>query len=585
MIPEILRTTLDPWRLLGRMASASTGKRVQVVNGRFPMVARTGGAPHFNRIHLPEGLVAARKGARLPRTDEQRPRRTSGICTERQFIGSFCHEELHVALSDPEAVDGAKLGPGLLANALEDFRIEHQGISRLPGLVPPTRAALKETIMFALRNKQVATSANTQKPYQIGVCLYLGLSGAAWHHIARVTSSMACAVAQELFPIAERVRTARSTWEVMEIANELWNRMMEAAKKVAARAGTAVANRWVRSLRQEMRTAMKLGLNEVLIGMERRKWPGIWFGPWYRGMLGGYRFHPHLFDPSDEDAEPLALPSRTEIQRLLAEADPLNETMVRTPRCLFGSLHPEAEALVRGVVGRDRCIFERVVTERMQLLLSLLAQTEFLLVIDGHARYAEDEWILAKQFAGTMARLLSMVRVPLCMVRSYHATRGKEWVENPKTKQRSERWSKDFHINITAIKDPKEAWDASCERTLENLSKAGFGLPLEGYPQVMRHKLELPSASKRPRVVFVVGNACEINVLFGGGNLREAVAPLRKGAAHAVYVHVGPWIRVFDPVHREIDSAFDALIQEQTLPGMVVAALHAVLRVVGGNSD
>ena len=584
MIPERLRTTLDPWRLLGRIASASTGKPVQVVPGRLPQVLRTPGAPHYGQIRLPEGLVAARSGPRPPKASDTRSRRPCGILTERQLLGSFCHEELHVLYTDPEAFAGVPLGPGLVGNCLEDHRVEHQGLDHMRGLVPPTRAALRETLSFALRSKQVAASANTRKLFQVGVCLYLGLTGVSWDRVARVTSDMACAVAQELFPLAGSVSRAESAWEVVEIATEICARMVEAAKRVAARTGTAASSRWVSSLRREIRTAMSRTLDELLIAVERRKYPGVWFGPWYRGMLGGYRFHTHLVDASPGNADPLRLPPRQEIERLLAKADPLDETTFRIRGCPSGQLQPSVGTLVRASLGKDRCLFERVSVNRLQLLLSLLAQTEFLLFIDGHARYADEEWFLLRRFVGTTARLLDLVRAPLCVVRSYHATRDKEWVENPRTKQRFQRWSNDIHLNITAIKDPEALWDTSCERVLANLDKTGFGLPLEGYPQLMRFRLRLPPASRRQRVVVCVGNALQINVLPGGDHLRAALAPLGKDHARVLYVHVGPWLHTYEAVYREVESAFDGLIQEETLPSMLVHLLHSVLRVLADRS-
>lgn len=553
--------TRHRWRELARVASAIAGCPVEVVPGPLPCVSCRPPSKKFNSVQL-------RNSTFVPGKEVDRD-------------ADICHEISHLLYSD---VVHTMLGPRLMLNALEDARISQPSINQWSGLRRHMDEGLRHLVSYALRERPLASTANILKIFRIGVCLRLALDDVPWDSIRLIIGPMPMEIAKELLPLALPALRAPTTQEVAKIAQQVFDAIIEAAKSVATRLGTSAAHTWIRSLAKEVRIAKDTPYAAVLVDLERREYPTYWCGPWYRGMAGGYRFPAKLLD-WDESSEftELALPNQTAIHELLCEADPLIEHSAVQSKQQRGRFRATSDLIIRASVGADRRIFERSYSDYSLLLLSLLGNIEVLILLDGHARYLDSEWTEVKTVAATLGRILKLAECPLSLIRSYYATRSKEWVEqtNPRTGaiRRYERWSNNIDIMIAQIQGLDEKWDQDSEQRLASLAKTGFNLPFAGYAELMTHKVSLPKPSARQRIVLCIGNAKEFNVPLFGAHVKEATSALRSPRSKTIYVHCGPALYDHDPYRRSIEAGVDMLIREQEFERQIVGILQGIVEL------
>ena len=555
----------EAWEFLHRVASATSGREVEVRQGSTPQVQRVFPKEYFSQILLPGPWLRAGK--------------------EHLLHGGLCHELLHVLKSDYKPFVGAKWAVYLMANALEDARIEHQARRSWPGLVRPIEALLREVVDYRLRQRPLAYSSESVKIYEVGLALYLLLSRLEDRLIRETVPEMALYIAEELLPIAEEALTAPDTAGVVEIAKRLIDELERAAERAARKAGTARAYQYARSLSQEVKQALRVTVEEMFARLqaEQQRLEG-WYGPWSKGG-GGYAFYPVKWEWAAEDLDPLAVPARRDLWRILMEADPLIELQRTRERELVGRLAPSSSALVRAFLG-EPYVFERDDPTKRLVLPHVLSLTEFVLVIEAHQMYSPSRWVLLKSVVAAIARLLDELRVPFA-VRAFTASRKrvKEEIVNPKTKERRVRIKYEHYIHIATLKGPEEPWGPSAETGLAALPRQGFNQPLEGYQKAVHWGLTFPK-TRRTRFCVCFGDALAQDYNRPGGvlnvypgHLRYATAPLRGEGRRAIYVHLGRSISPYldSALYRELSSHFDGVVQAGSVKEAVIGLLHAVL--------
>jgi hypothetical protein len=552
----------DPWAFLRKVSSAIPGKEVEVRPGAYPRAAQIPPKDYFSRILLPDSFTKPGK--------------------EGLLNGSLAHELLHVLASDPQPFSGIPWGVFIMANGLEDARVETQFEATWPGLVRPTRQLTQAFLEYRRRFQGMAHSADTSKLYEVALALYFRLSQYSERLIRETVAEMAAAIAEELLPIAAPALTAKNSAEVVEIAKKICQELAKAVEKAAKRIGTPQARRWAQDVNREVKQAMERTVEEVLIMISKPQFPGVWFGPWYKGG-GGYSFYSTKWEWEREDLDDYRALSPQEISRLLQEADPLVERRITRARQLVGRLALSSQVLVQAAVGRDRRVFQKSEQEQRMLLLSLLTSIDVFIFIEAHKRYVQSDWLLLKGLTATLARLFTLTRTPLLVVRAWHTTRAKEWVENPRTHRRYERWSKDHYINIATLKAPDDAWDEGAEALLAAMPpRQGFNNPLEGYPRLKSWELKLPK-SNRPRFYILLGDANQLNVL--SGHLKYATGSLRGKGQRAIYLNVGTPIPSYDDRLRELEAEFDGLVQATTLHQAVVELLYTIVIQLAAHAE
>jgi len=377
--------------------------------------------------------------------------------------------------------------------------------------------------------------------------------------------------------LAKSALTARDSFEVVEIAKKVMEEMIRAAERAAARTGLPSGSDWIIGLRKEVERAMNQTVEQVLIALDKLRWSGEWWGPWYKGKGSGDVFPPTSWTWEVGEARPLSAPSARELEELLEEADPTREK-IHLRRGLHGQLLMTPQGLVNATLGRERRVFALAEEKRTPLLPSLLANLEVVIFVEAHRRYTESQAKLLREVVAALARLFSLVECPLLVVRAFTCFRKKELVEDPKTKAVSERWTDEYPIMICTLKSPEKPWEERAEELLSTLPLDGFNNPLAGYPQVRSWELKLP-ASSRPRVYICIGAADHINVVLG--SLKYATEPLRKGREKAIYVNVGDEVPEYsDSSRKEFAEAFDAFVQGSAVQELVVKVLHALLELM-----
>lgn len=553
----------EPWEFLQKVASGITGLDVEILPGTMPRATHVHPKEYFSRIMLPSSWI--------------KPGR------ERQLHGALGHELLHVLASDPAPFTGIKWAVFLIANALEDARIEHQLYPKWPGLVRPVRELVKELLDFRKRQQALASSSQSAKIYEVGLALYLLLSGKEEKEVLGGTvPQMAIATAQELLHITSPALAAADTAEVVEIAQRIIDELEKAAERAAKKIGTTAAHQYSSSLRRELKEAMQKTVEEVLLSLARKAllgWPGLW----YKGR-GGYTFYPIKWEwdesESEKERSSFATPPLQELLRWLVEADPLIELQWERPRELTGRLVPSSGVLVQAAIGRDRRVFQRRDWTRQLVLPYVLGLADFFIMMEAHSGHGLARWALVKGVVMALARLLAECQARF-VVRAWTATwvEVKEEVFDPVTKQRRTRTKQEHYINIAHIKGPEKPWGKKEEALLASLPRRGFNQPLEGYPKTMSWNMKF-LAQRRLRLFLCVGDARMLNVL--SGHLKYATAPLRGDGQRAIYIHLGQPIPSYDSLYRELESQFDEVVQASTLKDAVIGTLRAILFQLAG---
>jgi len=545
----------EKWEFFRKVASAIAGKDVEVLPGRAPSATRIAPRTYISRVHLPEPFT--------------RPGR------ERLLNGSLAHELHHVLATDPDAVTGIPFDRFLVANALEDARLLVQLSTRWPGLTRPVRTLDASVMEFRRRSKRLATTAKTSKLFDVGLSLYLRLVGLPKSVVAETVPRMAVLVAEEVFEIARPVLQVRDTFAVVDVAAEICRQLAKAAEAVAKRVGTAAARSWTSSLKRELTRAHRRTVEEILLQMERKKYPGFWWGPWLRGG-GSYNWHSIVWRWENAIPDPVEALTLSEVERALLDADPLLEERSVRRRQSFGRLSISSTALVEAVVGcGQRRVFEQVEHRKRMLLPSLLRNTEVFVFLEAHARYDKSEWLFLKDLGASLGRLMTVAGVPLLVVRAATTTRARETVKNKDTGRVFERWSKDHYVEVATLKGPDQPWAEKAEQDLSALPAGkGFNQPLEAYPRMKSWGITLPK-SNRPRLYVVLGKVEFMNV--HSGHLRFATKPLRAGGGRAIYVNLGSRLAHYDPRRKEIRDAFDGYCEATTLRGTLMHIMREIV--------
>lgn len=545
----------DRWGFLKKVASGLSGKYCEVVpSWGIPASSCVPPYQHFSRIHIPSSI------------------------TGPLLNGSLAHEILHVLDSKPAAFAGISWGVFLIANSLEDARLECQLALRWPGLVSTVDELSCRMAEFCLRERARASSVESCKLYEVGLALYYLLKGFPEELSQRTVAPMALETARELLPLAMPALEAPHSFAIVEIAEKILEEIVKAAERAAARMQTSSASSWVSSLRSEVQKAMSTPVEAVLIALGKPKWEGIWWGPWYKGEGAGYSFYstPWSWDEA-APTQPLNPASATGLAKILEEADPTLEKPRLRFKALRGQLVMFSQTLVMAALGRERRVFVNVEEVRDPLLPELLANLELIVFGEAHNRYTKAEAKLLKDVVASLARLFSLVQAPVLVVRVWTCFRKKETVQDPETKRTWERWSDDFYIRIRTLKasdDP--VWSEKAELLLATLPLDGFNHPLEGYSRLRSWELKLPD-SRRPRVYICVGSASEINVVRG--HLKYATESLRRAREKVVYVNVAP-LPYYSDEKKEFEEAFDAFVQGNSVPEIVVGLLRALIELL-----
>lgn len=554
----------DPWKALSKIASAVSGRPIQVLPGSVPSVSCTPPSTELNTIQIRSETLVPSKEAKLS--------------------VDMSHEMSHLLLS--VLTGQAMLGPRLLQNCLEDARIGQAHINTWSGLTSLLQEGLHRlTSYYALRERRLASSQDVLKVYYIAVCLNLALGDLEWNEIRRKirVDPMALETAKELFPLAAPAMRATSTHEVADIATEIFKEIVTAAAKAATRLDTPASRLWSRQLRKEVTVAGATPYEQVFTQLEKRTYPGFWQGPWSRGSYGGYSFLPQFIEWDSCEPMGLSLPNQQTIQAILMNSDPLIEHKCVQSNRLQGNFHATSDLILRATIGGDRRLFEKSSSDYSLMLLPLLGSLEVLVFLDGHFHYHDSEWLEAKQIAGTMGRLLQLAKCPVSVIRAYQATRPKETVEevNPRTgaKRTFERLSMNIEITIAEIKELSEKWNDVCETRLASLPKDGFNLPAEGYPKLLTYKIDLPKQTTRKRIILCIGNAKEINVPLYGSHVKEATSALRNSGSKTIFAHCGPVLHNHDPYRKALTAGFDRIIREHSFEQQMVGILRAIIEL------
>ena len=384
---------------------------------------------------------------------------------------------------------------------------------------------------------------------------------------------MADAVAVEVLSIAQQSLIATNTGEVVVIADEICKRLANAAEAVAKRLGTSTARNWASSFKAELRKAQAQTVEEVFLRLEQKQYPGIWWGPWLRGS-GGYNFYSTMWKWEKDVIDTYQILSLAELRQALMDADPLLEKWISHPRQLSGQLTLSPNALVEASIGKERRIFQQIEHSQETLLLSMLSSIDIFTFLEAHLRYDRSEWMFMKGLAASLGRLFDMVRTPLFVMRASTTTRVKETVENPVTKRKFERWSKDHYVEIATFKAADTTWDEKAEAMLASMPQKGFNQPLESYSRMKSWSLKIPK-SERPRFYIVIGKAEYLNVY--SGHLKYATESLRGQRQKVMYINVGRPVPMYDQHLKEFNSCFDAFVQATTLHETVIHLLYRIV--------
>ena len=543
----------DTWPFLRRVGSAVTGKELEVIPGGYPAVTRVYPKDYMSRVLIPSSFT-------LPGQ-------------EKLLNGALAHELLHVFATDPEATSGIQFGVFVMTNALEDARLEVQLETQWPGLIAPIKRLNRELLAFRRRSHAMAQSGEASKLYEVGLSLYLRLVNIPPPIVRTTVSPMADAVAVEVLSIAQQSLIATNTGEVVVIADEICKRLANAAEAVAKRLGTSTARNWASSFKAELRKAQAQTVEEVFLRLEQKQYPGIWWGPWLRGS-GGYNFYSTMWKWEKDVIDTYQILSLAELRQALMDADPLLEKWISHPRQLSGQLTLSPNALVEASIGKERRIFQQMEHSQETLLLSMLSSIDIFTFLEAHLRYDRSEWMFMKGLAASLGRLFDMVRTPLFVMRASTTTRVKETVENPVTKRKFERWSKDHYVEIATFKAADTTWDEKAEALLASMPQKGFNQPLESYSRMKSWSLKIPK-SERPRFYIVIGKAEYLNVY--SGHLKYATESLRGQRQKVMYINVGRPVPMYDQHLKEFNSCFDAFVQATTLHETVIHLLYRIV--------
>ncbi len=551
---------LDPWRPLALRASAEVGRRVDVLpSGQYAYAAAGADRKRFSTIYLPEGFVTAGRKALVD--------------------GLLSHEVLHARESDPTAIAGLSAAEHIVANALEDLRIERQAELDRRGDAEAIRHLVYGQVVerrVATQERSMASSVETLKVWEVAFSLYLLLWDIPREIVLKILPRMSAAVAEELLPIAFAALSAKSSQETVSLARRLLAEMARAAQKAAAKQGTAAAQQWATSFVSELQKAQSIPAEVVLATLERTTFPGHWFGPWVSSG-GGYSFITADWDWADSPGGLRPL-NRRELEALVDEADPVHSDFVHIDRFRSGTLPPTSQALVRARVGGDRRVFTRTESRfHAPILRSLLSQTDVHLIVEAHGHYLDEPFAKVKDMAASLGRLFDSVARPAALTLSAHHTRRtRETVENPVTKRRSERWTNQFFCNVAILKPREGDWQPA-ERRLASLVRQGFNQPFEAYPRVLdRLNKDEKAPKKRTSLYLLVGDLTEFNVY--AGYFAAGTRCLRGRSKRAIYIHVGRRLPSHYAILREMSKAVDGVVQvTSSLQGGVLEVLYATL--------
>lgn len=547
----------DRWGFLKKVASGVSGRYCEVIpRWSCPSTACVPPYPHFSRIYLPPTL--------------------SGVFLD----GVLAHELLHVMASQPQAFSGIPWGVFLIANCLEDARVEAQLGPRWVGLAQRIAQANREVAQFRLRERDRDYSKESRKIIEVGIALYWLLSGSPFELVANFLEPMAVATARELLPLALPALGAPDSFAVVEIAKKLMEEIVRAAERAAAHVQSSSAYAWVSSLRTEVQAAMRVTVEEVLRILGQPKWAGDWWGPWSIGRGVGFTFYPTpwSWDPSSGSL-PIAGLSPRELLAVLERVDPTKEIKRVVPLALYGTLLLSPQVLVKAALGKERRVFIKYEQRRAPLLPRLLKNLEVILFVEAHQRYTKEQGEFLRGVVASLARLFALVGVSLLVVRACSCVRKKEVVEDPETKRKWERWTDEVYVRICTLKNIDDPWGEAQEHLLAAMPLEGFNNPLEAYARLKAWELKLPT-STRPRVYVCVGTAREINVREG--YLCYATECLRKGREKAVYVHIGSRLLEYEDgaLLNEFRKSFDAFVQGGTISEIVLELLRAFLEIL-----
>lgn len=550
-----------------KIASAISGREVEVRYSQNPTAVRISPKEYFSRVLVPQSFFSSGREALLK--------------------GALFHELLHVMDSDYRALQGISWGLFLMSNAIEDYRLERAAAHEWPGLAGPIRVLLETLLEFRVRQRGLANTAETSRLYDVGVGIYLILSDLPEQLVAVTTSAIATAIARELLApaIRERILAAGSTAETVDIAREILKSLESAAEKVCAQLRSAAARQYVSALCNELKKAESITVEEMLARIfAPRPLPG-WIGPFYHG--GPISFAPQKWEwpPTGHG---LDVPSLQQLWKWLLEVDPLREQTRWLLNQRKGRFIPTAPILAQAAAGNER-VMQKTELSRWLVIPYALDRYDFCLILEAHSGYAMSTWSLIQSSVAALARLLTALRTNYA-VRAFKATRRevkKEYI-HAQTKKPFTRTEYEYLLHIATLKAPPESWGTDTESRLADLSaevREGFNIPFE-YQKVVAYDINFPRIDKR-RVFVIFGDALAqqpwspgvLNV--GAGHLSYATAPLRQQKnSCALYVHCGPRFKVDDERCQELFKQFDAVVAASRSQEVVTGILRRLVFMI-----
>lgn len=561
------------WTILGKAASALTGKKIPVRAGSVPCTVALRNSNELDTIYIPPLFLSMP----LP------------------LKAALSHEALHVLKSSPLRLGEISYAIWLMANGLEDSRIEVQSERRFPGIRLWTRRLLySPELGMALKQLEV-TGEQHQALAAIVKALYILLAHRDMALARRVSGfDEAVVLAQDLLPRAEEALHLETSAEVVELAKKLLGELEQAIERRKQEAKSPGAKSFYSSAGQQLNHAQAIRAADVIriIQQSVDEFDNRWHGPWFRG--GGYSFPatPREVEETEEGRELASLvPGSYQLLEWLLEADPLRDEIRYIERQRVGRLTTSASALVKAASGKYRHVFSYRDDQPRPILPAILQWGSYWLLLESHMRYSEEDFQLLKLLVASYARLFEILEVPF-LVRAWSATIPEITERDDKGRVKT-YMAKEGKLHIASFHSlPAKRW-AQDEARFLSLRPMGFNIEFEGLPKGISYRetagQRKESASRaddqggrvgrqRQKLVLCFGDIKSLNVSLH--ELKSTTDSLRSQGFRFVYFNVGGPPETEYQKQRRRDweeKLFDQIVDAEDLRTAFIQGLQSLL--------
>jgi flagellin-specific chaperone FliS len=570
------------WTILSKVASALTGRKVPVRAGSAPCTVALRSPAELDTIYLPSLF--------LPRP--------------LPLKAALSHEALHILKSTPLRLGEISYAVWLMANGLEDGRIEVQSEGRFPGIRLWIRRLLySPELGMALKHLEV-TGQEHQALSAIVKALYILLAHRDPTLARRISGfDEAVVLAQDLLPQAEEALRMEKTTEVVELAKRLLGELEQAIERRKQEARSPAAKSFYQSASQQLQHARMIKAADVIKIVEQSvdEFQNKWHGPWYRG--GGYSFPstPREVEETEEGRELAAIvPGSYQLLEWLLEADPLKDQIRYIERQRVGRLTTSASALVKAATGKYRHVFSSHDDQPQPILPAILQQGTYWFLLEAHMGYSEEKFQLLKLLVASYARLFELLEIPF-LARAWSATIPEitEIERDEKGEKKVKTYmAKEGKLHIASF-DPAprrgKRW-AQDEVRFLSIRPLGFNIEFEGVPKGIsyrdsRGQEKEPQGEisekekKRQKIVLCFGNIRLLNVLFP--DLKSTMDSLRSQGYRFVYFNVGgPPETGYQKQQRKDweEKFFDRIVDAEDLRTAFIQGLQNLLLLLGNEA-